>query len=508
MADIFLSYAKEDRAPARTIAKVLESCGWSVFWDRKITAGDDWRRVVQSELDAAGAVVVLWSHTSVASTWVLEEAERGRTRLVSVLIDEATLPIGFGSLQGIDLIGWTGGRADDVAPLIEAIATTLHRPPQQPPRIPASPSRRRAIALAAVGAVALVGGVLLFRSLTASPPTMNQEIVLDTSTGMKNDFDGKPSKLDAAVNALRKRIMPEGDNLALRAFGGLCRQDGESRLLVPFGTGRRGRIERAANGLAPGGQSTLVSAVIAALTDIEPLPHTRRVVVITGHADQCYEEGIRELKQRFAAQPKTAGKEPVVLEIRFIGLSVSAADAPKIRQISDAVKGQAYFVSTAAELDEVLKYVLEFEPAVGYVKNVWNIVDQVGKSMNSVAHSLNAGKVDEATGILDAGQKLYADMRPSFDSLAGLQPSVNFQRFYKLAADNRALQQEAFAAGREWIRGGALSKDRQSPDYGASVKKWNERVAKWNDIVAKYNANINQMNQLTNQIVNEAQRTG
>ena len=44
MADIFLSYAKEDRAQARTFAKMLESCGWSVFWDRKIIAGDDWRR--------------------------------------------------------------------------------------------------------------------------------------------------------------------------------------------------------------------------------------------------------------------------------------------------------------------------------------------------------------------------------------------------------------------------------------------------------------------------------
>ena len=112
MADIFLSYAKEDREPARRIAKVLESCGWSVFWDRKIAAGDNWREVVQSELDGAGAVVVLWSETSVESTWVLDEAERGRRRLVSVLIGKAALPIGFGSVQAIDLIGWEGGRSE------------------------------------------------------------------------------------------------------------------------------------------------------------------------------------------------------------------------------------------------------------------------------------------------------------------------------------------------------------------------------------------------------------
>ena len=61
LADVFLSYAKEDRARARLIAGVLESCGWSVFLDRKIAAGQDWRQTVQSELDGAGAVVVLWS---------------------------------------------------------------------------------------------------------------------------------------------------------------------------------------------------------------------------------------------------------------------------------------------------------------------------------------------------------------------------------------------------------------------------------------------------------------
>lgn len=215
MTDIFLSYAKEDRPLARAITKIFESCGWSVFWDRKIAAGEDWRQVVQSELDAAGAVVVLWSHASVASGWVLEEAERGRMRLVSVLIAEASLPIGFGSVQGIDLIGWKGGRAEDVTLLVDAVARILQRPPLHPPRIPASASRKRAIALAAVLPVVLVTGVLLMRSLTAPPPWINQEIVLDTSSDMKNDFDGKPSKLGAAVNALRKRVMPDADNLAL-----------------------------------------------------------------------------------------------------------------------------------------------------------------------------------------------------------------------------------------------------------------------------------------------------
>ena len=508
MADIFLSYATEDRVRARRIAGVLESCGWTVFWDRKIAAGQDWRQVVQSELDAAGAVVVLWSQTSVGSSWVHEEAERGCSRLVSVLIDDAPLPIGFSTKQAVDLIGWDGGRADDVGKLVDAITAVLQSPPERQPIIPKSSRYKFAVGAAAGVVVVLAAGVPAFRSWTASPPLMNQEIVLDTSLGMKESFDGTPSKLQAAVDALRRRALMTNDNLALRTFGGTCRQDDESRLLVEFGTNRRSRIESASTGLVPQGQPTLVAAVIAALSDVTPLPNMRRVVVLTGHADVCYEEAIREIKQRFAAQPKATGKSPVELEMRFVGLSLPPAEVPKLQQISDAVGGHAYFVNTIAELDKVLQYVLEFEPAVTHVKRVWSIVDEVGKSMSGVADNMNAGKSAEATTILDAGETLHGDMGRSFDALAGLQPSLNFQRFYKLAAENRTLQEQAFTAGRAFIRAGAPSKDTKSAGYEAEVKNWNELVGKWNDIVGKYNANINEMNRLTQEIVNEARRNG
>jgi len=507
VADIFLSYATEDRARARRIAGMLESGGWKVFWDRKIAPGQDWRQVVQSELDTARAVVVLWSQTSVGSSWVHEEAERGRSRLVSVLIDDAPLPIGFSTKQAVDLIGWDGGRADDVGKLVDAITAVLQNPPERRLIIPKSSRYKFAVGAAAGVVVVLAAGVPAFRSWTAPPPIMSQEIVLDTSLGMNENFDGKPSKLQAAVDALHRRTLPREDNLALRTFGGTCRQD-ESRLLVEFGTNRRSRIESASTGLVPQGQPTLVAAVIAALSDVTPLLNMRRVVVLTGHADVCYEEAIREIKQRFAAQPKATGKSPVELEMRFVGLALPPAEVPKLQQISDAVDGHAYFVNTVAELDKVLQYVLEFEPAVIHVKRVWAIVDEVGKSMSGVADNMNAGKSAEATTILDAGETLYGDMRRSFDALAGLQPSVSFERFYKLAAENRTLQEQAFTAGRAFIRAGAPSKDTKSAGYEAEVKKWNELVGKWNDIVGKYNTNINEMNRLTNEIVNEARRNG
>ena len=39
MADVFISYANEDRDTARKLAAALEARGSSVWWDRKIQAG-------------------------------------------------------------------------------------------------------------------------------------------------------------------------------------------------------------------------------------------------------------------------------------------------------------------------------------------------------------------------------------------------------------------------------------------------------------------------------------
>lgn len=34
MSDISLSYAREDRTKARTLADLFEECGWTVWWDQ------------------------------------------------------------------------------------------------------------------------------------------------------------------------------------------------------------------------------------------------------------------------------------------------------------------------------------------------------------------------------------------------------------------------------------------------------------------------------------------
>jgi hypothetical protein len=499
MSDIFLSYSKEDHARAKIFAGLLESCGWSLFWDANIKAASDWREKLQTELDAAGAVVVLWSSASVASTWVHEEAERGRGRVISVRIDDVELPLGFSRLQAINLIGWRGGRVDDVGKLVDAVSEMLRTPPKRAPIIPRSPSQKLRVAVGLGVGVAALAAYPLVQWLKKPAPIMNQEIVIDTSERMSDRFDNGPTKLDAAVAALRTRNLHPAENLALRQFGGNCDSDDASRLLVSFGTNRRDRILKASSGLKPFGQPALASGVISALADMQPLVHTKRVIVITGHGDKCQKEAIREIKQRIEAY-KEAG-QAVSLEMRFIGLAVSPTDRGSIQEMSNAVGAQAYFVNTAQELNDVLEYVLEFEPAVIHVKAVWDVVGRVGRSMTDVAHNMNQRKFDEAQQILDAGQASYLEMRPAFDALAGEQISVNFQRFYTLAAENRSLQQQAFDVGRKAIGQGRASGEEQSPEYRASIEAWNK-------LVQKYNSNIDVMNGLTDEIVKEARKRG
>lgn len=132
MADIFLSYAKEDRARASRFAAAFSKHGWSVFWDPLIPTGKPFDLIIASELEAARCVVVLWSQYSIKSNWVKDEAREGEHRgiLHPVLIDDVKPPLGFRSLQYADLRGPGDHPPHEIFDkLIRDIAETLKAEP-------------------------------------------------------------------------------------------------------------------------------------------------------------------------------------------------------------------------------------------------------------------------------------------------------------------------------------------------------------------------------------------
>jgi len=110
MADIFVSYSKEDAERARQLVQHLSAQGWSVFWDRNVPPGKQWRKVLEAELMPAACVIVLWSKNSIGSSWVDEEAQEGRKRsvLIPARLDPVEPPFGYKNIQACDLTGWHG----------------------------------------------------------------------------------------------------------------------------------------------------------------------------------------------------------------------------------------------------------------------------------------------------------------------------------------------------------------------------------------------------------------
>lgn len=143
MADIFVSYSRQDKARVAPLVAALEAEGWSVWWDPAITPGEEFDSLISLELDQARTLLAVWTPHSVDSRWVRGEARDAADRgvLVPVRFDNARLPIDFRAVHTTDLDGWSENRQSPAfRALCKAIESKLGVPLQRRQR--RSPSSR------------------------------------------------------------------------------------------------------------------------------------------------------------------------------------------------------------------------------------------------------------------------------------------------------------------------------------------------------------------------------
>jgi adenylate cyclase len=130
MADIFVSYARSDKARVAPLVAAIEAQGWSVWWDPEIDAGQQFDDQIEEELKAAKAVLVIWTPSSVTSRWVRGEAREAADlgTLVPARFDGARLPMDVRAIHTTDMDGWgDNANSPPFQALLRALSTMIAR---------------------------------------------------------------------------------------------------------------------------------------------------------------------------------------------------------------------------------------------------------------------------------------------------------------------------------------------------------------------------------------------
>jgi TolB-like protein len=184
VAEIFISYAREAEPEAARIAEALIAEGYDVWWDSHLPVHRAYAKVIEENLRAAKAVLVIWSRAGLESEWVLAEADFGRQgkMLVQAVIDDATPPLPFNQIQYANLRGWNGdAKAAAWRKVIGSLAELTGRGRSAaPPEAAAAPSPlpgadNEPLALPAKPSIA----VLPFQNMSGDP---EQEYFADAVT--------------------------------------------------------------------------------------------------------------------------------------------------------------------------------------------------------------------------------------------------------------------------------------------------------------------------------------
>ena len=242
MPDVFISYARATAPQARLIAGALAGLGHDVWSDDELPPHRAYAEVIEENLRASRAVVVVWSADAVKSQWVRAEADLARAlgTLVQLSVDHAAPPLPFNQIQCADLSGWTGegesaawGRV--VASVAELVGrdvrsrSELHLADAMPPA-PAAPGRSgglawrrvgtRPLGLTALGIGAAVLAIVLAGGLGYARYAAERAVSRTTPEALRAALAPYIAAADCAWLSAEPRRGPNGVGLQLSGLAG------------------------------------------------------------------------------------------------------------------------------------------------------------------------------------------------------------------------------------------------------------------------------------------------
>ncbi|MBL9071009.1 MAG: YARHG domain-containing protein [Sphingopyxis sp.] len=110
MADVFISYSRDNKARVAQIAQAVSAAGYAVWWDAELPPHRSYGDVITEKIGSAKAAIVVWSQASAQSEWVRAEADvaRNQKKLVQTAIDDVMPPLPFNQIQFAELADWNG----------------------------------------------------------------------------------------------------------------------------------------------------------------------------------------------------------------------------------------------------------------------------------------------------------------------------------------------------------------------------------------------------------------
>ena len=324
MADIFVSYASEDRDRVRTLVELLEARGFSVWWDRDLYAGPQYTKVIESELEVASAVIVAWSQKAIDSPWVFDEANVARKRgvLVPLLIEDVQPPIGFRAMQTAELKQFPMSH-DGIDMLLRGIEELVGS------RIPAPPA-----ASIRVGFEERAVAVLPFANLSSDPEQAY------FSDGITEDL------IDRMVKSLNLKVIGQASSFRLKDHS-LNVADIGKRLGVTHLV--QGSVRRS-------GDRVRINAQLVCASD---------------GATEWSDQYTRQLDDVFAVQDEITAEIASALQTTLLGVARSAKIPPPAQE--EYLRGKAclrrFSTTDAADafrhFERAIEYAPDFPDAYG-----------------------------------------------------------------------------------------------------------------------------------------------